>query len=122
MSVYADDSIPANLRKTPAEGFSQVDSVADCDARFRVRDGATVREMTDAEKAKYYPQEIVSDADRAKAELAARDADGADIRILEDVIDALVAKTNVQLDDLPEAAQAKLAERKALRATINGGA
>lgn len=117
MPVYADDSIPANLRKAPADGFSPVASVADCDPRFRVRDGASVREMTDAEKAQYYPPETVSDADRAKAELAARDAEGADIRLIEDIVDALSA-----VIVLPEAAAKRLAERKAIRARIRGNA
>ena len=120
MPVYADRSIPANLRKTPADGFLPVESVADCAPHFRVCDGATVREMTDAEKAQYYPPETISDADRAKAELAARDAEGADIRVIEDMLEALISKGVLSLTDLPEAAQKRIEKRQALRETSRG--
>lgn len=45
--------------------------------------------------------------------------DVAFIRVLEDVIDALIEKGVLRLTDLPEAAQAKLNLRKGLRRRLN---
>ena len=98
----------------------------DSKTQYSIVDARTAGVLTgQIEPSEYVAPEPIpepTEAELAEAELAERDTAGVDIRILEDVIDALVAKTNVQLNDLPEAARAKLAERKALRAKINGGA
>jgi len=45
--------------------------------------------------------------------------DGAFVRVLEDLIDALIDKGVLRLTDLPQAAQEKLNERKGLRWRLN---
>ena len=42
-------------------------------------------------------------------------------RVLEDLIDLLVDKGVIRFTDFPEAAQAKLAERRGARASMRGG-
>ena len=39
-------------------------------------------------------------------------------RVLEDLIDVLITRGNIQFTDLPEAAQAKLLERRQTRANL----
>lgn len=93
----------------------------DAKTQYSIRDARTAGFLSgQTEPSAYVAPEPIPEP--TEAELAARDAEGVDIRVLEDVIDALVAKTNVQLDDLPEAARIKLAERKALRSKITGTA
>ena len=47
------------------------------------------------------------------------DLDVGFIRVLEDLIDALIEKGVLRLTDLPEAAQAKLTQRKGMRQRLN---
>jgi hypothetical protein len=47
-------------------------------------------------------------------------SDQALIRVLEDLIETLVAKNVIHFTDLPEAAQTKLLERRSLRRSLNG--
>jgi len=56
------------------------------------------------------PDEI---AERVRMKL--EDADGKMARVVEDLVDALVAKGVITLSDLPQEAQDKIAERNALR-------
>lgn len=41
------------------------------------------------------------------------------IRVLEDLVDTLIAKDLIHFTDLPEAAQQKLLERRSLRTSVN---
>ena len=41
------------------------------------------------------------------------------VRVLEDLIDVLITRGVIQFTDLPEAAQAKLLERRETRANLN---
>jgi len=41
------------------------------------------------------------------------------VRVLEDLIETLIAKNLIRFTDLPEAAQAKLLERRSLRRSVN---
>ncbi len=41
------------------------------------------------------------------------------VRVLEDLIDVLITRSVIQFTDLPEAAQAKLLERRETRASLN---
>lgn len=41
------------------------------------------------------------------------------IRVVEDLVDTLIAKDLLRFTDLPEAAQAKLLERRSLRRSVN---
>jgi hypothetical protein len=41
------------------------------------------------------------------------------VRVLEDLIDVLITRGVIQFTDLPEAAQAKLLERRETRASLN---
>lgn len=59
MSVFADTSIPCNHRKTMVDGFVMVDYVSPCPDKFRILHGNKVMEMTDEEKATYYPPEPI---------------------------------------------------------------
>lgn len=56
-------------------------------------------------------------ADISRERLA--ESDQALIRVVEDLIDTLVAKDLLHFTDLPEAAQAKLLERRTLRRSVN---
>jgi hypothetical protein len=56
-------------------------------------------------------------ADVSRERLA--ESDQALIRVVEDLIDTLVAKDLLHFTDLPEAAQAKLLERRSLRRSVN---
>lgn len=47
------------------------------------------------------------------------ESDQALIRVVEDLIDTLIAKDLLHFTDLPEAAQAKLLERRSLRRSVN---
>ena len=47
------------------------------------------------------------------------ESDQALIRVVEDLVDTLIGKGLVQFTDLPEAAQAKLLERRNLRRSVN---
>ena len=40
------------------------------------------------------------------------------VRVLEDLIDVLITRGHIQFTDLPQAAQAKLLERRQTRATL----
>jgi hypothetical protein len=41
------------------------------------------------------------------------------IRVLEDLVDTLISKNHIHFTDLPDAAQAKLLERRSLRSSVN---
>lgn len=62
-------------------------------------------------------QEEERGADVSRERLA--ESDQALIRVVEDLIDTLVAKDLLHFTDLPEAAQAKLLERRSLRRSVN---
>lgn len=47
------------------------------------------------------------------------ESDQALIRVVEDLIDTLIGKNLLHFTDLPEAAQAKLLERRSLRRSVN---
>ena len=47
------------------------------------------------------------------------ESDHALVRVLEDLIDTLIGKDVLHFTDLPEAAQAKLLERRHLRRSVN---
>lgn len=47
------------------------------------------------------------------------DSDQGMVRVLEDLIETLIAKNLIRFTDLPEAAQAKLLERRSLRRSVN---
>ena len=47
------------------------------------------------------------------------ESDQALVRVLEDLIDTLIGKNLIQFTDLPDAAQAKLLERRTLRNSVN---
>lgn len=47
------------------------------------------------------------------------ESDQALVRVLEDLIDTLIGKNLIQFTDLPDAAQAKLLERRTLRRSVN---
>lgn len=47
------------------------------------------------------------------------ESDQALIRVVEDLVDTLIAKDLLRFTDLPEAAQAKLLERRNLRRSVN---
>lgn len=47
------------------------------------------------------------------------ESDQALIRVVEDLVDTLIAKDLLRFTDLPEAAQAKLLERRSLRHSVN---
>lgn len=47
------------------------------------------------------------------------DSDQGMVRVLEDLIETLIAKNLIRFTDLPEAAQAKLLERRSLRSSVN---
>lgn len=47
------------------------------------------------------------------------ESDQALIRVVEDLIDTLIRKDLLHFTDLPEAAQAKLLERRSLRRSVN---
>lgn len=47
------------------------------------------------------------------------ESDQALIRVVEDLIDTLIGKDLLRFTDLPEAAQAKLLERRNLRRSVN---
>lgn len=47
------------------------------------------------------------------------ESDQALIRVVEDLIDTLIRKELLHFTDLPEAAQAKLLERRSLRRSVN---
>ncbi len=49
---------------------------------------------------------------------ALAESDIALARVLEDLIDVLITRGHIQFTDLPEAAQAKLLERRQTRATL----
>ncbi len=42
------------------------------------------------------------------------------IRVIEDLVETLIGKNLIHFTDLPEAAQAKLLERRTLRRSMNG--
>ena len=58
------------------------------------------------------------ESDGAKRQLKDRDKSGEDMRVLEDLIDLLIAKGTFTENDLPQAAQDKLSERRDLRAKL----
>lgn len=47
------------------------------------------------------------------------DSDQATVRVLEDLIETLIHKGLIHFTDLPEAAQARLIERRTLRRSVN---
>lgn len=47
------------------------------------------------------------------------DTDQALIRVLEDLVDTLIAKDLIRFTDLPEAAQQKLMQRRSLRSSVS---
>lgn len=47
------------------------------------------------------------------------ESDQALVRVLEDLIETLTGKNLIQFTDLPDAAQAKLLERRSLRHSVN---
>lgn len=47
------------------------------------------------------------------------ESDQAMVRVLEDLIETLIHKELIHFTDLPEAAQAKLIERRSLRRSVN---
>jgi hypothetical protein len=47
------------------------------------------------------------------------ESDQALVRVLEDLIETLTGKSLIQFTDLPDAAQAKLLERRTLRRSVN---
>lgn len=47
------------------------------------------------------------------------ESDQALVRVLEDLIETLTGKNLIQFTDLPDAAQAKLLERRTLRRSVN---
>jgi hypothetical protein len=47
------------------------------------------------------------------------DSDQSLIRVVEDLIDTLIRKDLIHFTDLPDAAQAKLLERRSLRRSVN---
>ncbi|MFV0284424.1 MAG: hypothetical protein ACK5JE_11625 [Castellaniella sp.] len=61
---------------------------------------------------------MTSDQDRFKQDLSALDAEF--IRVLEDLIDALIANGTLRLTDLPPQALEKLARRKRARERLQG--
>ncbi|MFC4297057.1 MAG: hypothetical protein WBF84_04885 [Castellaniella sp.] len=61
---------------------------------------------------------MASDQDRFKQDLS--DLDAGFIRVLEDLIDALIANGALRLTDLPPQALEKLAERKRTRQRLQG--
>lgn len=65
----------------------------------------------------------MGNADRKDETSAALDklaeSDQALVRVLEDLIDTLIGKNLIQFTDLPDAAQAKLLERRTLRRSVN---
>lgn len=76
-------------------------------------DNGTLRLKTEAEKEQ---DRILQEAEEAKQKLAETDADM--IRVIEDVIDVLIAKKIIDFKDLPEVVQEKLNERKSSREKI----
>ena len=46
-------------------------------------------------------------------------SDQAIIRVLEDLVDTLISQNLIHFTDLPDAAQAKLLERRSLRSSVN---
>lgn len=50
---------------------------------------------------------------------ALSDTDTSLVRVLEDLIDVLITRGVIQFTDLPEAAQAKLLERRETRASLS---
>lgn len=60
---------------------------------------------------------MASDHDRLRQDLSALDADF--IRVLEDLIDALIANGSLRLTDLPPQALDKLTERKQIRQRLH---
>lgn len=65
----------------------------------------------------------MTNEDKADGTLVALDklaeSDQALIRVVEDLVDTLIAKDLLRFTDLPEAAQAKLLERRSLRRSVN---
>ncbi len=61
---------------------------------------------------------MASDHERFKQDLSELDADF--IRVLEDLIDALIANGSLRLTDLPPQALEKLAQRKHARQRLQG--
>jgi hypothetical protein len=61
---------------------------------------------------------MASEQERFKQDLSELDAEF--IRVLEDLIDALIANGSLRLTDLPPQALAKLAERKRTRQRLQG--
>ena len=59
-----------------------------------------------------FTHDVSSQADSMKQ------SDGALVRVLEDLIDVLISRGVFQFTDLPEAAQAKLMERRQTRASL----
>lgn len=47
------------------------------------------------------------------------ESDQALVRVLEDLIETLIGKNLIQFTDLPDAAQAKLLQRRTLRRSVN---
>lgn len=47
------------------------------------------------------------------------ESDQSMVRVLEDLIDTLIGKNLISFTDLPDAAQAKLLERRSLRRSVN---
>lgn len=47
------------------------------------------------------------------------ESDHALVRVVEDLVDTLIGKDLLRFTDLPEAAQAKLLERRSLRRSVN---
>ena len=81
-----------------------------------------------AEQSEVVSEWIESDAPKLRAYLesmqpgapsALVESDQALIRVLEDLVEPLIAKDMMRFTDLPEAAQQKLLQRRSLRASIN---
>lgn len=84
--------------------------IFDCDYDDIIYDGINIRIKTEEEKEK---DRILQEAEEAKQQLIETDKDV--VRVIEDIIDVLVAKKVVDYKDLPQSVQEKLAERKTLR-------
>ncbi|MCB1864416.1 MAG: hypothetical protein KDG50_03235 [Chromatiales bacterium] len=80
-------------------------------AQFVAADG-TIPDPTALEQARAARAAAIAAAQKARA-LAA--TDGPFVRVLEDVIDALISKGTIALSDLPQRARDRIAERQALR-------
>ncbi|RJX18975.1 MAG: hypothetical protein C4575_09365 [Desulforudis sp.] len=77
--------------------------------------GGVTQDVLDQVWASYDPEAAVTWREQEKAKLDLAASDTGTVRVVEDLVDALVAKGVISLDDLPAVAAAKLSTRKALR-------